>query len=86
MALVEALWREGRQLEAVEMCMELLDALPNCLKANLILGDIWLRGSNEESAEQRLSVARALDQRIGLHRSSWGRIRLCRLRRCSSRS
>ena len=60
-ALVEALWREGRQLEAVEMCMELLDALPNCLKANLILGDIWLRGSNEESAEQRLSVARALD-------------------------
>nr|NIP97440.1 tetratricopeptide repeat protein [Akkermansiaceae bacterium] len=60
-ALVEALWREGRQLEAVETCMELLDALPNCLKANLILGDIWLRGGNEESAEQRLSVARALD-------------------------
>jgi tetratricopeptide (TPR) repeat protein len=60
-ALVEALWREGRQLEAVETSMELLDALPNCLKANLILGEIWLRGGNEESAEQRLSVARALD-------------------------
>ena len=60
-ALVEALWREGRQLEAVEICLELLDALPNCLKANLILGEIWLRGGNAESAEQRLSVARALD-------------------------
>ncbi|NIV38121.1 MAG: tetratricopeptide repeat protein, partial [Anaerolineae bacterium] len=60
-ALVEALWREGRQLEAVETCMELLDALPNCLKANLILGEIWLRGGNEDSAEERLSVARALD-------------------------
>jgi len=60
-ALVEALWREGRQVEAVEMCLDLLDALPNCLKANLILGDIWLRAGNEESAGQRLSVARALD-------------------------
>ena len=60
-ALVEALWREGRQVEAVEICLELLDALPNCLKANLILGEIWLRGGNTESAEQRLSVARALD-------------------------
>ena len=60
-ALVEALWREGRQVEAVEICLELLDDLPNCLKANLILGDIWLRGGDEESARQRLGVARALD-------------------------
>jgi tetratricopeptide (TPR) repeat protein len=60
-ALVDALWREGRQVEAVEMCLELLDDLPNCLKANLILGDIWLRGGDEESAQQRLRVARALD-------------------------
>ena len=71
-ALVEALWREGRQLEAVEMCMELLDALPNCLKANLILGDIWLRGGNEEAAEQRLSVARALDPENGVAQELMG--------------
>ena len=60
-ALVEALWREGRRLEAVEACLELLEALPNCLKANLILGDIWLRGGNEEAAMEKLNVARALD-------------------------
>ncbi len=60
-ALVEALWHEGRQVEAVENCLDLLDALPNCLKANLILGDIWLRGGNEESARQRLDLARSLD-------------------------
>ncbi|MGD8474933.1 MAG: tetratricopeptide repeat protein, partial [Anaerolineae bacterium] len=60
-ALIEALWREGRQVEAVEICLDLLDDLPNCLKANLILGEIWLRGGDEESAQQRLSVARELD-------------------------
>ena len=60
-ALIEALWREGRQVEAVETCLDLLDDLPNCLKANLILGDTWLRGGDEESAQQRLSVARELD-------------------------
>ncbi len=60
-ALVESLWHEGRQVEAVENCLDLLDALPNCLKANLILGDIWLRGGNEESARQRLDLARSLD-------------------------
>jgi tetratricopeptide (TPR) repeat protein len=59
-ALVEALWREGRQLEAVEMCMELLDALPNCLKANLILGEIWTRSGREEG-QMYLRRAEALD-------------------------
>jgi tetratricopeptide (TPR) repeat protein len=60
-SLIEALWREGRRLEAVETCLDLLEALPYCLKANLILGEIWLRGGNEEAGQEKLDVARALD-------------------------
>ena len=60
-ALVESLWREGRRLEAVETCLDLLEALPNCLKANLILGEIWMRGGHEDAGEEKLNVARSLD-------------------------
>jgi tetratricopeptide (TPR) repeat protein len=60
-ALAEALWRDGRRLEAVEVCLEILEELPNCLKANLILGEIWTQGGNEEAGEEKLKVARALD-------------------------
>jgi tetratricopeptide (TPR) repeat protein len=60
-ALAEALWHEGLRLEAVETSLELLAQLPNCLKANLILGEIWLCGGNEEAAEDKLAVAQALD-------------------------
>lgn len=60
-ALVESLWREGRRLEAVETCLSLLEALPNCLKANLILGEIWMRAGHDDMAEEKLNIARALD-------------------------
>jgi tetratricopeptide (TPR) repeat protein len=60
-ALIEALWCEGRRLEAVETCLDLLEALPNCLKANLILGEIWMRGGHEDAGEEKLNVARPLD-------------------------
>ena len=60
-ALVEALWREGRRLEAVETCLELLDVLPYCLKANLILGEIWTLGGHEDAGEEKLQMAQALD-------------------------
>ncbi len=60
-ALAEALWRDGRDLEAANVCLEILKTIPNCLKANLILGTIWLRGGNPRPAQARLDVARALD-------------------------
>ena len=61
LALIEALWREGRRVEAVESCLDLLEALPNCLKANLILGTIWTQGGHEDPGLEKLEVARALD-------------------------
>ncbi len=60
-ALAEALWRDGRDLEATNVCLEILRTLPNCLKVNLILGTIWLRSGNPRPAQARLDVARALD-------------------------
>jgi tetratricopeptide (TPR) repeat protein len=60
-ALLEALWHEGRRLEAVEVAQALLEQLPNCLKANLILGEIWMDGGYEDAAQEKLDVARALD-------------------------
>jgi tetratricopeptide (TPR) repeat protein len=60
-AFAEALWREGRRLEAVDICQSLLDDLPFCLKANLILCEIWQRSGHEDAGEERLELARALD-------------------------
>jgi tetratricopeptide (TPR) repeat protein len=60
-SLSEALWREGRRLEAVEACLDLVQILPDCLKANLILGEIWVRGGHEDAGQEKLQIARALD-------------------------
>jgi tetratricopeptide (TPR) repeat protein len=60
-ALVEALWREGQHQEAVDTCLEILESLPYCLKANLILGEIYVRSGRECAGEARFGVARALD-------------------------
>ncbi len=60
-ALAEALWHDGRRLEAVDVCLDILSMLPNCLKANLILGEIWKQGGNEDAGEQKLKIARTLD-------------------------
>ena len=59
--LATALWSLGQHIEASEVCLGLLDELPNCLQANLILGEIWLRGAREEEGERLLGLAEALD-------------------------
>jgi len=63
-ALAEALWRNGQRLEASELCSTILEKLPNCLKANLIWGEVWFHSDNEELREEataRLAIAQALD-------------------------
>ncbi len=59
-ALAEALWRNEQRLEAIEVCQRVLDKLPYCLKANLILGEIW-HSSGREEAQVYLQRAEALD-------------------------
>ena len=59
--LVEALWHEGRRLEAVEAGLDVVRALPLCLTANLILGQLFLSNGEDAQAEEWLATARALD-------------------------
>ena len=59
-SLAEALWAMGRRQEAAVICEELLSELPNCLKANLILGQIWTESGLEEGWSC-LQLARSLD-------------------------
>jgi tetratricopeptide (TPR) repeat protein len=59
--LAEAYWHEGRRLEAVEACLDLLAVLPSCLKANLILGQVLSSTGQESAARERLGVAQAVD-------------------------
>lgn len=54
-ALAETLYRVGRKQESAEIAQELLDKLPYCLKANLLLGAMW--------AENGVPEAQALFQR-----------------------
>jgi len=59
-ALAEALWACGRRQEAAVVCEELLTELPNCLKANLILGQVWAESGLEEGWGC-LQLAQSLD-------------------------
>ncbi|OGO05567.1 MAG: hypothetical protein A2Y73_09175 [Chloroflexi bacterium RBG_13_56_8] len=60
-ALAEALWHDGRMEDAARECQNLLVELPNCLKANLILGRIWLDTEKDEEARALLQRAQSLD-------------------------
>jgi tetratricopeptide (TPR) repeat protein len=59
-ALAEALWRNGQTVQAEEACLEVLERLPYCLKANLLLGEIYTRTGRAE-ARECLQRAQALD-------------------------
>jgi tetratricopeptide (TPR) repeat protein len=59
--LAEALWRDEQRLEAADMALKVLDRLPYCLDANLILGEIWMGGGRVEDAEVHLKRAQSLD-------------------------
>ena len=60
-ALAEAYWRDGQYEAAEAMCQGILVDLPHCLKANLILGQIWLNTEKDEEARALLQRAQALD-------------------------
>ena len=45
--LAEALWRDGQIDAAVEICEDILAEQPEVLKANLLLGYIWLAGNDD---------------------------------------
>jgi tetratricopeptide (TPR) repeat protein len=70
-ALAEALWRNDQRLEASDACQKVLDRLPYCLKANLILGEIWTNSGREEGMIY-LRRAEALDPENRMARDLFG--------------
>jgi tetratricopeptide (TPR) repeat protein len=60
-ALAQALWWSDQRQEAAKICEDLLDQYPNCLKANLILGQILLDSGREAEAQTLLEVAQDMD-------------------------
>jgi tetratricopeptide (TPR) repeat protein len=59
--LAESLWYDGQYEEAAIVCQGILVELPYCLKANLILGQIWLNTEKDEQARALLQRAQSLD-------------------------
>lgn len=59
-ALAETLYRVGRKQEAAEVAQALLEKLPYCLKANLLLGALWSENGVPE-AETLMQRARSMD-------------------------
>jgi len=60
-ALVEALERVGQHEAAAVAARSIIDALPYCLKANLVLGKNWLNTEQDQEARALLQRAQALD-------------------------
>ncbi len=59
-ALAETLWRTGKMRDAADVAQNLLNILPYCLKANLILGTV-LEESALKEGDTCLQRAQALD-------------------------
>ncbi len=47
-ALAEAYWRNGQLVQASEVCQEILDKMPYNIKANLLLGTLWVNSGQDE--------------------------------------
>lgn len=61
LALAEALWRDGKRREAAQVSQEILNEMPHCLKANLLLGEIWLDSGLQDEGQTLLRRAQAID-------------------------
>lgn len=59
--LAEALWWSDQRREASEVCEEILEKFPNCLKASLILGEIFLNSDRGDEGRALIRTAQAMD-------------------------
>ncbi|WP_420630500.1 tetratricopeptide repeat protein [Candidatus Leptofilum sp.] len=52
--LAEALWRDDQRIDAEEVCLKVLEELPNCIVLNAILAEIWLQTGRIPEAQKYL--------------------------------
>ncbi len=60
LALAEAYWRDAQLLPAVDMCEAILNSMRYCLKANLLLGALWIN-SGQDEGQVYLNRAQEID-------------------------
>jgi len=58
--LVETLWRDRQFVDAGQAAQELLTRLPDCIKANAILADIWAANGRLDEAQHYLERLQSL--------------------------
>ncbi len=56
----ETLWRDDQRVDVVDVCLRILDELPNCIKANAILAEVWLISGRNDEAQEYLQRLRML--------------------------
>jgi Flp pilus assembly protein TadD len=82
-AFAVALWGAGQRRDAVRVASDLLEELPFCLKANLILGEFYARSGNLATADRYLAAANQLDPENELASHLFGSASYLRPRRVS---
>ena len=60
--LAETLWRDDRRVEAVDVCMKVMEKVPECLEINAILAHIWLLTGRIDEAQTYIKTIRSLTQ------------------------
>lgn len=60
--LAEALWqgRDDQRIDAEEVCLNIMDKLPDCIVANSVLATIWLRTGRVTESQKYLSRVKSL--------------------------
>ncbi|NBD34746.1 MAG: tetratricopeptide repeat protein, partial [Chloroflexi bacterium] len=60
LTLAEAYYKDNQIVQAADTCQQILDYLPYCLKANLLLGTLWVN-SGQEEGQLYLQTAQEID-------------------------
>ena len=60
LTLAEAYYKDNQIVQAADTCQRILDYLPYCLKANLLLGTLWVN-SGQEEGQLYLQTAQEID-------------------------
>ncbi len=64
--LAQTYWEAGNRMEAGEQALQVLQVLPDCLKANLILGGMWLAEGRPSDAQRYIDRIQSLDPYLAL--------------------
>jgi len=65
--LARAQWFAGRQVDAAETALDILDQLPYCVTANRILTELWLAEERPSDAQRYLNRIQEVDPYLAMH-------------------